>query len=81
MPKANLKQRKEDYQIVFGTAEGKRVLNDIVAHSFVLDTTFVNDPYASAFNEGMRNGALRIMSMLHYSPDAFLTLPQEIENE
>jgi|TARA_R110000744_G_scaffold120327_2_gene224213 hypothetical protein len=79
MNKQKLQDRRDDYRIVFGTDEGKRVLNDIVAHSFVLGTTFENDPYASAFNEGIRNGALRILSLLHYEPKDFMALPKEIE--
>jgi|TARA_R110000787_G_scaffold63838_6_gene144675 hypothetical protein len=79
MNKQKLTERREDYRLVFTTDEGKRVLNDIVANSFVLGTTFENDPHATAFNEGIRNSALRILSLLHYQPADFMSLPQEIE--
>lgn len=74
-------QRNSDYEIVFGSDEGKRVLNDIVASSFVLDTTFDEKPSSLAFNEGMRNGALRILSVLHYKPSDFLALPEGVERD
>ena len=67
-------------EIVFGTDEGQRVLRDIVANSFVLDTTFDPDPHATVFNEGMRNTALRILSILHYKPVDFFNLPQGVES-
>jgi len=55
-------------------------LRDIVANSFVLDTTFDPDPHATVFNEGMRNTALRILSILHYKPVDFLSLPKGVES-
>jgi hypothetical protein len=64
---------------VFGTEEGKRVLRDLVSHSFALDSTFDPDPHTTAFNEGMRNGILRILSILHYKPQDFLKLPTGVE--
>jgi len=79
--RSKLTQRASDYKITFGTPEGKRVLNDIVGHCFVLDTTIAETPEATAFNEGMRNSALRIMSILHYSPVDFLQLPKEIDSD
>ena len=79
--RSRLTQRAADYNITFGTPEGKRVLNDIVSHCFVLDTTIAETPEATAFNEGMRNSALRIMSVLHYSPTDFLHLPTEIDTD
>tara|TARA_Y100001938_G_C8008936_1_gene388915 strand:- start:509 stop:760 length:252 start_codon:yes stop_codon:yes gene_type:complete len=80
MNKQKLEQRRTEYEIVFGTEEGQRVLRDIVANSFVLDTTFDPDPHATVYNEGMRNTALRILSILHYKPIDFLSLPSGVEN-
>tara|TARA_R100000315_G_scaffold41722_1_gene18175 strand:- start:1814 stop:2065 length:252 start_codon:yes stop_codon:yes gene_type:complete len=80
MNKSKLEQRRTEYEIVFGTDEGQRVLRDIVANSFVLDTTFDPDPHATVFNEGMRNTALRILSILHYKPVDFLSLPKGVES-
>tara|TARA_R110000803_G_scaffold52732_2_gene108472 strand:- start:12874 stop:13119 length:246 start_codon:yes stop_codon:yes gene_type:complete len=76
---AKADQRQTDYEIVFGSNEGKRVLHDIIANSFVLDTTFDENTTSLAFNEGMRNGALRILTMLHYKPNDFLTIPEGVE--
>jgi len=73
------KQRARDYKIAFGTAEGDRVLADIVANSFLLTSTLSADPYETAFNEGMRNAALRILSVLHYKPEDFMQLPEKVE--
>jgi|DEB0MinimDraft_3_1074331.scaffolds.fasta_scaffold00081_8 hypothetical protein len=79
MSSQKLAQRTRDYKIAFSTDEGRRVLNDIVTSCFVLDSTIGASPQETAFNEGMRNAALRIMSMLHYSPEDFITLPERVE--
>jgi hypothetical protein len=74
-------QKVRDYKIAFGTPEGERVLHDIVANCFVLQSTLAETPEATAFNEGMRNSALRILSVLHYQPQDFLRLPEKVEND
>tara|TARA_R110000851_G_scaffold235523_4_gene388092 strand:+ start:4798 stop:5046 length:249 start_codon:yes stop_codon:yes gene_type:complete len=76
-----VKQLKNDYAIVFGSEEGKRVLHDILMNTHVLEPTFTEDPYRTAFNEGARNESLRMLSILQYSPQDFITTAQEINDE
>jgi len=80
MTSQKIAQRARDYSIAFSTDEGQRVLNDIVVSCFVLDSTMGSTPQETAFNEGMRNAALRIMSILHYSPQDFINLPEKVED-
>lgn len=80
MTKKAVAQRARDYGIAFGSDEGQRVLNDIVANCFVLDSTIGSTPQETAFNEGMRNAALRVLSILHYAPEDFINLPQKVQD-
>ena len=77
-----LRQRRNDYSIVFSSSEGQRVLQDILLNAHVLEPTFNIDPSVSAFNEGQRNVALRIMSILQYTPVDFIGMAKEVtEND
>jgi hypothetical protein len=73
-------QIKNDYKIVFGTTEGKRVLSHICRECGVLQPSFVHGarPEDTIFNEGMRNAALMILTALDETPERFLALAQEI---
>ena len=61
-------------QVFFETDTGKRVLNDILAwghiwkSSIVRDKNLVADPYMTFKNEGERNLALLILTILHREP-------------
>ena len=58
------RQLKSDYEIVFSTSEGKRVLEDIANSGHIYKSHFTpSDPYTTARNEGMRTLALHITSM------------------
>jgi hypothetical protein len=84
MPVSNsdkTKQLKTDYEFVFRTAEGERVLNDIIKSAHVLEPTFTPDPYETAFREGERNVALRILALLNYTPKDLGVKVKEIINE
>jgi len=51
-----IKQLREDYKIVFGSDEGKRVLNDISIRCHESSTTFSKDnSHETAFLEGQRS--------------------------
>lgn len=51
-----LKQLQEDYKIVFGSEEGKRVLDDLKKRCHFYSTTHVQgDSHESAFYEGQRS--------------------------
>lgn len=60
-----LAQLKKDYKIVFGSDEGKRVLDDISIRCHESTTTFSKDnSHETAFLEGQRSIALFIKAML-----------------
>jgi hypothetical protein len=72
---------KDDFLFVFSSEEGKRVLSHICRECGVLRPSFVPGEALenTAFNEGMRNVALMILTALDETPDRFLELSQEIE--
>lgn len=54
-----------DYKNVFGSAQGKRVLEDLCRNHFIFSTSFVKgDSYESARREGERLVLLRILAHL-----------------
>jgi hypothetical protein len=71
---------KEDFQFVFSSEEGKRVLSHICRECGVLRPSFIPGEALenTAFNEGMRNVALMILTALEETPERFLELSQEI---
>jgi hypothetical protein len=75
------KVSKDDFRFVFGSEEGKRVLSYICRECGVLRPSFVPGEALenAAFNEGMRNVALMVLTMLDETPERFLELSQEIE--
>ena len=81
LPLNRVKQLKADYSIVFNLPEGRRVLRDILKNAHVLEPTFNSDPYTTAFNEGARNEALRILSILQFKPEDFVQIAQEVQDE
>lgn len=62
--------RSQDYKMCFKTPQGERVLKDLLHFCKYRDTSFVaGDPNATAFNEGMRRVALRLIKFLNLSED------------
>ena len=76
----NRKQLKTDYEIVFGSAEGKRVLNDIIRNTHILEPVFDVDPNRTSFNEGARNEGLRILTILNYKPVDLIQTVKDIQH-
>lgn len=74
------KVTKNDFRLVFGSEEGKRVLSYICRECGVLRPSFVPGEALenTAFNEGMRNVALMILTALDETPERFIDLSQEI---
>lgn len=59
------KDLSKAYKDTFSSESGKRVFADILRMGRYNQPTFVpNDPYTSAFNEGMRRMALRVVSFV-----------------
>jgi hypothetical protein len=60
-----IEQLRKDYKIVFGSDEGKRVLNDISIRCHESSTTFSKDnSHETAFLEGQRSISLFIKGIL-----------------
>ena len=57
-----------DYQKLFNTVHGKRVLYDLMNHHQVLSSSYSKEASETAFKEGERNVILRIMSLLEMDP-------------
>lgn len=57
------------YATVFGSPLGQQVLEDLRRSCFVNKTSFVSDPYQSAFNEGMREVVLLIQRAIQTAQD------------
>jgi hypothetical protein len=57
-----------DYEKVFGTPEGMRVLEDLKKSSHINKTSFNVDTHIMAYNEGARTTVLHIMDMSKPKP-------------
>jgi len=58
------------YQKVFGTHEGKKVLWDLMKSGGILQSSRVpGDPYGTAFNEGARSIVLGILNKVKTNPE------------
>lgn len=63
-----IKQRKYDYDTIFSTPEGKRVLADLAQRHGVFETVFVpGDPHHTAFREGKRSVVTDLLRYLNIS--------------
>tara|TARA_R100001440_G_scaffold33087_3_gene51987 strand:+ start:1823 stop:2035 length:213 start_codon:yes stop_codon:yes gene_type:complete len=60
----HLKELKSNYRSVFNTEDGQQVLNDLKKRFAYETTTFSDNPYQTAFNEGQRAAILLIVRML-----------------
>lgn len=72
------------YRDVFGSPLGKEVLKDIIEFAGFMETSFEKgDPYLSAFKEGKRNVALKIVHYLNEDLDTLskMVLKLEVNNE
>ncbi len=54
----------DDYRAVFGSGEGKRVLEDLMRFCGHLRTSFCGDMHKTAFFEGQRNVYLYVLGRL-----------------
>lgn len=60
---------KADYEKVFSTTAGKRVLEDLKKGGFIYKTTMCNDVNGTIFNEGKRETILHIIDMATPRPE------------
>ncbi len=60
-----IEQLKKDYQHIFSTDEGKRILSDLQRRCFFTTSTFVPDNANETFvREGQRSVVLHIINMI-----------------
>lgn len=67
MPESNddlIKKLKIDYENLFSSDIGQRVLRDLMASCGMFRSSFDKDPYATAFNEGKRMVGLHLEYMV-----------------
>jgi hypothetical protein len=77
--KRTAKDVKADYQFVFGSEEGKRVLDDILAYCHVLEPlTGAIGTNAVMIREGRRDAAMTILQKMMWDERRFV---KEAEGE
>jgi hypothetical protein len=62
------RMRLQDYRAVFGSGEGRRVLNDLMARHYLLGSTLSADPISMAHAEGQREVVLHILRYMQMTP-------------
>lgn len=60
------------YHAVFGGAEGRAVLYDLMSVNFVLSPTIGETTDLTLVHEGQRNAILRILTILKTDPESLL---------
>ena len=70
-------QRKVDYNVVFGSEHGKRVLEDIMTYCHVLEPLSTKDPNEILIREGRRDVANMILSAMKYTPADYPDIVEE----
>ena len=59
---------KTDYEVVFSTEAGKRVLSDITLSCGVIKEIFSSDPLIMSYKEGRRSVGIHIAEMAMANP-------------
>lgn len=76
-PSEVAEQLRKDYQSVFNSEAGQRVLEDLKQTCFYYDTTLTEMPHVMAYQEGLRNAILHIETKLKLTAKRI----KELENE
>ena len=63
-PNETIKQLVRDYQMVFQSEQGKRVLDDLKKRLYFNNNTFDKDPYVHAFQSGNQAVIVTILNMM-----------------
>lgn len=69
------------YQELFKTSDGKAVLQDLVKDCGVFTSSFSEDTHATAFNEGKRAVALRLIKILKINTDKMNAILAKIDKD
>jgi hypothetical protein len=68
----------KDIKAVMGTIEGRRVVWSILDSAGIFKTSFTGETNSTIFNEGQRNGGLRLFSdIMESCPDLYLNMADE----
>jgi hypothetical protein len=73
-------QAAQDDQLVavLATVEGRAVLYRLLAGGGLYRSSFAADPYLTAFNEGSRNAALKLLGdITRIAPDKYRAMQEE----
>ncbi len=80
---ADLHRNEEDAALreVLATFAGRKVLFKLLAEGGVYRTSFAADPYQTAFNEGRRSHALRLLGdVTRVAPEQYRVMQEENSN-
>lgn len=83
----NLKKRNSSvkliaqYQELFKTDDGKVVLQDLLKETGVFHSSYSDEPYAMAFNEGKRSVGLRLMKVLKMNTQKLNAILAKIDKD
>lgn len=75
-----LAQQRRDYRSAFASESGKRVLADLARLCYLTDSTFSENPYQTAVNEGRRQVMLHIQTIMRLDIDALMALQQRLQD-
>ena len=70
-----------DYKRVFGTEQGKRIMQELIQAHYIMQPVMNKDPLVMAFKEGQRNVVLRILNILETSEEQMHKLLRETHSE
>ncbi len=70
-------ETSNDYRHIFNTAEGKRVLHDILDFCGLLSDGFAEDPHVTAYNAGRRSVGVYMLRMLELDQEQLRQMAHE----
>ncbi len=73
--------RKRDYEQVFGTEQGQRVLADIMRRAGVTAPRFYSDTNVLHHQEGMRRLAMSIFNQVHSGEERLTRMVEQATEE
>lgn len=75
LQKAN--QRRINYNMVFNSPEGQKVLIDIITMCHILEPSPTVEPQQLAFREGERMVGLEILRIMRVNPEKYIKIVKE----
>ena len=72
------KQEADDIKRLMAEPWGRRIARGVLEHAGVFRLSFTRDAAETAFNEGGRNGGLRLLALIQtHAPDQCIPMMQE----